>query len=169
MPLLSGPLPAQNNLPFLNIFSDFCMTMQRVLIYICMLTLVVGCKPSKKKQLEKAAMEVMEVHDRSMPETVKLNKLNNKLEMIIAYELDATKQKEYLELSHEMDEADDDMMEWMHNYKEPEEYLPFEEKLVYYQQKKAEIEDVEKRTNECIEKVQKIINKNPWVNEERKK
>jgi hypothetical protein len=164
VPLLSLLQPAIKKLFFWINFFTFVI-MKRVLIYICIFALSIGCKPSKKKQLEKAAMEVMVVHDRSMPQNVRLNKMNNKLEMITARELDKSKQKEYIDLLHQIDKADEDMMDWMHTYKEPEEYLPFEEKLAYYKQKKTEIEDVEKRTNLCIEKVQKIINENPWVNE----
>jgi hypothetical protein len=131
--------------------------MQRVLIYICILTLAVGCKSNKKKQLEKAAMEVMEVHDRTMKDHGELFKLKKKLLAIDLTQLDSIEAGEVSKTIVNLEKADEDMMDWMHNYKSPEEIMPFEEQLAYYREEKKKIEDIELFSNKTKEKAKALI------------
>ncbi len=133
------------------------MVVNRVLIYICILMLAVGCKPSKKKQLEKAALEVMEVHDRTMKDHGEIFKLKKKLVANDLTQLDSIEAGEVSKTIVDLEKADKDMMDWMHNYTVPEEFLPYEEQMTYYKEEKKKIEDIERFTKRVKEKAKSLI------------
>ncbi len=137
--------------------------MNRVIIYISAIFLITSCGANKetkqKKELEKLALEVMEVHDRSMPEHGKLFGYKKKLLAIESSINDSIIKTEITNTIIEMEKADKDMMDWMHQYKEPDEFLPFEEKKTYYIDQKEVIAEVETRTNQLIEKAKQFIDK----------
>lgn len=132
-----------------------------------------GCSGLSKKQkqdkeLEKLATEVMEVHDRSMPNIVELLKLKKKL--ISAHdnhmhmyenanENDSLVRTETMKAALDLEEADKSMMDWMHTYKAPDDFLPFEEKKAYYIKQKKIIENVESFMNETMNRAKEIIAK----------
>lgn len=139
--------------------------MNRVIIYISAIFLVTSCGASKetkqKKELEKLALEVMEVHDRSMPEHGKLFGYKKKLLAIETSVNDSTVKTEISNTIIEIEKADKDMMDWMHQYIAPDDFLPFEEKKAYYIDQKEVIAEVEIRTNQLIEKAKQFIDQYP--------
>lgn len=142
-----------------------------VKVYTYLLSLLLsivffGCSGSSKeqkqnKELEKLAMQVMEVHDRSMPNHGKLFKLKKKLLAIQECYTDSNVLERVNNILIDIEKSDKDMMDWMHNYQAPEEYLPFEEKKAYYLKQKKLIEDIEILMNQTIDQADKLIANNP--------
>ncbi len=105
----------------------------------------------------------MNIHDRSMPDHGKLFKLKKSLLAIYESVSDTLVKKEISSTIEDIDHADRGMMDWMHHYTAPADYLPFEEKKAYYLEQKKIIEDVEKLTTQTIEKAKQIIDAYPSV------
>jgi len=124
-----------------------------------MLTIVVACGSPKKKQLEKAALEVMEVHDRTMKDHGEIFKLKKKLVAIDVSTIDSLIANDISSTILALEKADVDMMDWMHHYKAPDEFVPFNEQLLFYENEKKKIEDIEQFTNQTKEKAKDLINK----------
>ncbi len=135
------------------------MIVKRLLIYICILSMAVACGSSKKKQLEKAALEVMEAHDRTMKDHGELFKLKKKLVAIDVTTIDSLSANEISSVILDLEKADVDMMDWMHKYKAPDEFIPYDEQLSYYKNEKKKIEDIELFTNQTKEKAKGLIDK----------
>lgn len=139
--------------------------MGRLILYISVVFIITGCGISKedkqKKELEKLAMEVMEVHDRSMPEHGKLYGYKKKLLAINETLEDSAEKIQLLKCLEDLEKADEGMMDWMHNYKAPEDFMPFDEKKAYYIEQKKIIEEVEKLTQQVIEQSKQYIAKYP--------
>lgn len=139
--------------------------MGRLILFISVVLLITSCGATKeekqKKELEKLAMEVMEVHDRSMPEHGKLYGYKKKLLAINETLNDSAEKIPLLACIKDLEKADGDMMDWMHQYKAPEDFMPFEEKKAYYIEQKKIIEEVEKLTQQVIEQSKQFIAKYP--------
>ncbi len=139
-------------------------------IYITLLFLLIlsSCGPSKeqilKKQnweLEQLALEVMEVHDRSMKNHGGLFKLKKYIISIDECSTDSITKDKAIVLINNIEKADKDMMDWMHQYTAPDEFLSFDEKKIYYLDQKKSIEAVEIFMNKTIEEAEKFISYNP--------
>jgi hypothetical protein len=134
-------------------------------ISVLFLLIVTSCGQSKevkqKKELEKLAKEVMAAHDRTMDADHygQLRPLKKQLLEIETAQTDSLVKNELINTSIDLDKADTDMMDWMHHYKAPDDFLPFEEQKSYYQDEKKKIEEIEKRTNEAIDHAKELINK----------
>jgi hypothetical protein len=143
--------------------------MGRFTLYLSVLLLITSCGTSKedkqKKELEKLALEVMAVHDRSMPEHGKLFGYKKKLLAINETLSDSPEKTQLLKCLEDLEKADEDMMDWMHHYKTPEDFMPFEEKKAYYIEQKKIIEEVEKLTQQVIEQAKQYIAKYPVTQE----
>lgn len=124
-----------------------------------------GISPEKKqhKELEILAREVMDIHDRTMADYGKLYGLKKKLLTIYDQETDSVQRNMINEIIMNLEKADKDMMDWMHQYHAPEDYLPFEEKKTYYLEQKSIIQDVEKITRSSINDAKKMIEKYPGI------
>jgi hypothetical protein len=153
---------------FLNKFSDFCDSnnhMQKFIIYISLFFIVTSCGGStetkQKKELEKLARGIWEVHDRSMPDHGKLFGYKKKLLALQANTKDSLAEKEISRCILNIEKADIEMTDWMHQYKEPDEFLPFEEKKAYYIKQKEFIVAIENFTNQTIMEAKELIQKYP--------
>lgn len=127
---------------------------------------MIGCSGLSKeqkqnKELEKLALEVMEVHDRSMPNHGKLFGLKKKLFKIQECYKDSAVLNEVNETLLDIEMSDKDMMDWMHTYQAPEDFLPFEEKKAYYIEEKKAIENVESFMNQTMSNANQLINTYP--------
>jgi hypothetical protein len=138
---------------------------KRISIYLFAFSFVLngcGSKESKQnKELEKLAMEVMAVHDRSMPNHGKLFRLETKLISILDCYDDSIVKAEVNSVLLDVEKADRDMMHWMHNYTVPEDFMPFEEKKAYFIEQKKMIEDVEVEMNRTIDRSNQLIKRYP--------
>lgn len=136
-----------------------------IFIGILFTIMVTSCGQSKevkqKKELEKLAKEVMALHDQTMDKEHygQLRSLKKQLLEIESLQTDSSIKMELVNTSIDIDNADKGMMDWMHHYKAPDDFLPFDEQKAYYLEEKKKIEDVEKRINESIEHAKKLIDK----------
>jgi hypothetical protein len=138
--------------------------MNTAILYISLFLLITSCGSKESRQdreLEKLATDVMAVHDRSMADHGKLFGYKKKLLAIDQTLTDSIIKIEIMHTITEIDQVDGEMMDWMHHYQTPEEFLPFDEKKAYYIDQKKRIEDIENRTNEAIEKAKQYIEKYP--------
>lgn len=95
--------------------------MTRLLIFLCLITFFSSCR--EKSTLEQ---EVMAVHDEVMPKLGELNKDRKSLQTILKTTTDDTKKAELLTAISALEKADDGMMDWMSDWKVPNE--PTEQK-----------------------------------------
>ncbi len=112
-----------------------------------------------KKNIENKIMEVMEVHDSVMPKTGNIFKLKKKLSSIEKALNDSIQLKEIYSVKQELVAADDAMMQWMHEFKEADPYMEFEEKMKYYDNEKNKIISVRNLIHESILRAEKTIDK----------
>ncbi len=148
-------------------------TVRYALVLIIPLT-IISCggeskeqkEKKQKKQLEELAQSVMDVHDRSMPDHGKLFGLKKKLLSIqTCYDTDSIAKNEISSNLYDIEKADKDMMDWMHTYSAPADFLPFEEKETYYKEQKKLIEHVETFMTKTMDKADQIIAKYPITEE----
>lgn len=134
-------------------------------IPLIVIFLVTSCGGSieqkQKKTLETLAKEVMEIHDRTMADHGKLFKFEKKLLSIYESQSDSMAKSEINKTLIALEKADKDMMDWMHKYHEPEDFLPFEEKKAYYTEQRDLIKSIEDFTNQTIDDAKLIIEKYP--------
>lgn len=127
--------------------------------------MVTSCGPSKevkqKKELEKLAKQVMDAHDRTMDKDHygQLRILDGRLLNIEIEQTDSNVKNELVNAALDLQKADRAMMNWMHEYTVPADFLPFEEQKTYYIEEKKKIEDIEKQTNEAIDRAKELIEK----------
>jgi predicted nucleic acid-binding Zn-ribbon protein len=112
-----------------------------------------------KKNIENKIMEVMEVHDSVMPKTGNIFKLKKKLSSIEKALNDSIQLKEIYSVKQELVAADDAMMQWMHEFKEADPYMEFEEKMKYYDNEKNKIIRIRNLIHESILRAEKTIDK----------
>lgn len=141
------------------------MKTQNLLFLLSLLFLATACGNNVeqlKAEEDKLASEVMEVHDEVMPKMAEINRLSRELDKYyeanketISDELDGQ-----IELvQRELEKADDGMMGWMANYRQPEalrEEKTHDEIMTYLQEQKALISEVAGQINSSIEEAQKL-------------
>ncbi|GLR17407.1 hypothetical protein [Portibacter lacus] len=117
--------------------------------FIALLVLVYACAP-KSPSLEAQRAQVMKVHDDSMAEMGKIRSYVKKLEEKAKSSSDST---EILNIISELESAEEGMMLWMQDYKEPAE-----DKLEsFYTSEKIKIQKVADAIYKSIENAQKHI------------
>ncbi len=131
------------------------------LISFMLLSCGAGLSKEEKnnKSIENKIMEVMAVHDSVMPKTGNIFKLKKKLSSIEKTLNDSIQLKEIYSVKHELVDADDAMMRWMHEFKEADPYMEFEEKMKYYDNEKNKIINVRNLIHESILRAEKTIDK----------
>ena len=114
---------------------------------------------SNVNEVEKLKAEVMEVHDEVMPEMGNLMNLIKQLKDKIA-DLDSIGggTEELDQLIHNLEEADEAMMAWMRNYKDPSPEMSEEEALKYLQDKMESIREVKQKINSSKAAAEAVLN-----------
>ncbi|MFH6983344.1 viral A-type inclusion protein [Marinoscillum luteum] len=114
---------------------------------------------SSVNEVEKLKAEVMEVHDEVMPEMGNLMNLKKQLKDKIAYPDSIGGSAEELDrLIHNLEAADESMMEWMRNYKDPSPEMSEEEALKYLQNKMESIREVKQKINSSKAAAEAVLN-----------
>lgn len=151
------------------------MQTQNLFFVFALLFLATACGNNVeqlKAEESKLAGEVMEIHDEVMPKMAEVNRLSRELDdyyeankETISDELDGQ-----IELvQRELEKADDGMMGWMANYKQPEalrEEKTHEEIMTYLNEQKELISDVAEQINSSIEEAKKLKESLPQNSEE---
>ena len=124
---------------------------------------LISCGRSKdqiqKDKVKKIADEVMEIHDRSMAHHGDLFKQKKKLVKCYESEKDSIVLKEVQSVILDLEKADADMMNWMHQYKVPDQTTPADEQIAYYTDQKNKIESVETFSNSSLDHAKKLLEK----------
>lgn len=151
------------------------MKTQNLLFVLSLLFLAAACGNNVeqlKAEEDELAGEVMDVHDEVMPKMAEVNRLSRELDNYyeanketISDELDGQ-----IELvQRELEKADDGMMGWMANYRQPEalrEEKTHDEIMTYLNEQKALISDVAGQINSSIEEAKKLKASLPQDSEE---
>ena len=101
--------------------------------------------------------EVMEVHDRVMPEMNPMGNLQRKLKKQAEGRADSAR---YLEASKRLEKAQEMMMTWMKEFKQPEDQGWSQEKAIeYLNGEKEKMREIEEYTEEAIANAQMVLGK----------
>ena len=108
-------------------------------------------------KVETLTKEVLEVHDKTMKQMGTMAKLRTRLKEEWKTANDTAA---YYNAYEDLKQANEDMMDWMRNFKDPEEQdWPEEQKVEYLQEQKQKIDGVEEYIESSIEKAQKVLSK----------
>lgn len=114
----------------------------------------ISCSPKEKKIID-LSKEIMAIHDESMIEHGKIFKLRKNLLSQISSTNDSILKETLTQLVDDLDDADKGMMDWMHTYKAPEEFLPYEERLLYLENEKKKISTIRDQIHNSIIEAEK--------------
>ena len=111
--------------------------MRLLYILLCAAALLTSCKPDIKSDANQALYdEVMLVHDEVMPKMSDIHKLRKQIRKAYPDKSVAGYEASLVVLT-KLEEADEGMMEWMANFKVPEETDATEQKAYLMQEKVA--------------------------------
>lgn len=135
-------------------------TLQIPLLLIFLL--ILGCKEQENtKDSDVRMQQVMEIHDEAMPRMGELSKLVGEMKSRI----DSTERgQEYAEAMEELQEAHQEMMDWMQNFGdrfEPDEIINgkelSEEKKEWLLEEEEKIKAVRENINSSIEMARELL------------
>lgn len=129
----------------------------KYLIFVS-LVFVFACEPSKSEEIKKIKKEALVIHDEVMPKMGALRRARKDL-MLQAdslIEVDSVKAQMLMTASDEIARANESMMNWMRNY-DPEFEGTEEEKLIYFKEQRASIDQVRTAMNESLTKGNEIL------------
>lgn len=111
--------------------------MRLIFTLLCTIALLASCKPNIKSDANQALYEeVMAVHDEVMPKMSDMHKLRKQIRK--AYpDKSVAGYEQSLTVLAKLEEADEGMMEWMANFKVPEETDAAQQKAYLMQEKVA--------------------------------
>lgn len=98
---------------------------------------------------EELKKEVMDVHDYAMAKMGTLHDLESKISAAVDTANEA-QMKDAASKINALRKADEDMMDWMRQYKEPKESLEYEKMVLYFNEQKVLIEQVKVDTDKSI-------------------
>lgn len=129
-----------------------------ILVAIALLSIITAC--NQKNQVEKLKAEVMAIHDEVMPEMGTLMNLQKELKDRISHlhTTDKSMADSLNRLVSQLEEADETMMQWMRNYKDPSPEMGEEEALEYLKSKKESITEVKNKINTSKATAQAVLN-----------
>jgi len=126
--------------------------------------LFLSCGPNKKQQEEKLRQEVMAIHDEVMPKTEELFKLRKNLQKLVD-SLNLAKYPDTIlgnlakQLVVKLKQADEAMMDWMHNYNGGSGIYDHEELMNYLSEEKEKIQNVKSLILESIDSAHAFLQK----------
>ncbi len=122
----------------------------KTIFFMLLLIGFTACK-EKVSELEMARKEVMEIHDKSMAEIGNIIKYRTSLDTMRVQNPDSLK---ISELIVNLNEAEEEMMLWMANYKEPDQ----SELSAFYKDQKNKITLVAEKIFISINESKKYLN-----------
>lgn len=119
-----------------------------------------ACRNEQEDALNQLNSEVMKLHNETMPKMGDMHELKKALKKRSdATSEDSTQLKEaLLEAQLSLSKADDDMMQWMHNYTEGKNLArPFEDKIKFLKAQKDSIQIVNNQIYTSIAVASKYV------------
>ena len=114
-------------------------------------------RPSQVPLIFMEQSEVMQIHDEAMAKMSLIHRNKTILKKALESSTDEANKKALALHIKKLQEADDQMMTWMHNYQVPENNA---DKRQYLLQQKSEIEKVSQAIDLSIKNSNEIINSN---------
>jgi len=135
------------------------MKSMKFLIVIISFLLVVSCNNKIEKEIEALNKVLMKGHDEVMPKSMNIAEVKKELIASVENAPDSIKNTA-LELSTQLQKAEDDMYTWMDNYgKAMNDVKDKNEKLELYKGLQTEIEKIKALTDESIVKAKTFTTK----------
>ncbi len=116
-----------------------------------------SCKSGYSPEVQKLYDEVMVIHDEVMPEMGTIHQLKKQLKKALPNAQGDIDKQVINDNIRMLDFADDSMMDWMHQFKVPEEGSE-EQKLNYLMDQKEKMGLVSKDMKSIIKKAQDAVN-----------
>lgn len=131
-----------------------------IALFMLVFPLVLTSCESPKAKEEKLAKEVLQLHDEVMPKMQDMMRLKKELKKSVA-ELDSTNAEveNVKKLIGDLDQADKDMMDWMHNYNGAQDLYTHDEIMQYLQAEKAKMEKIKQDTDNAINAANTYLSK----------
>ena len=109
----------------------------------------------EEQKVEELKAQVMELHDKTMAQNPQLGQLTTKLKAAAKESADtAVFYNAYMDLAH----AHEDMMGWMHNFKNPDDMaVGPNEKIEYLQAQKDKMAQISEYTDKSISQAEEIL------------
>ncbi|MCX7742947.1 MAG: hypothetical protein N2167_00130 [Flavobacteriales bacterium] len=130
---------------------------------VILIVIVAACGKSLSKEekeakiLEKQINEVMAIHDSVMPKTGEIFKLKKKLSNFEKTISDSIQIQKIFRCKNLLVEADEAMMKWMHEFREADPMLSFQEKQRYYLEEKKKITEVKNKMLSSIDSAKFLL------------
>lgn len=127
------------------------------------LIMLAACKKSPSKETKEAKLieqhiqEVMAIHDSVMPKTGEIFKLKKQLSVFESSIQDSLVLQKIYQTKKMLVDADDAMMNWMHEFREADQMLPFEDKQMYYLKEKKKITEVKIKMLASIDSAKSLL------------
>jgi hypothetical protein len=126
--------------------------------------MIVACGKSLSKEekeariIEQQIHEVMAIHDSVMPKTGEIFKLKKKLSSYESLVTDSVIIQRIYRVKNMLVHADEAMMNWMHEFREADPLLTFDEKQQHYAAEKKKIIDVKIKMLASIDSAKNLLN-----------
>lgn len=124
------------------------------IILILSATFLLGCEDSLQKEREQVYKEVMVVHDEMMM-MQKIRGAQSKLKKMI--ESDSTDVVKYQTAFDQLQVADDAMMDWMRQFKNPPQNTDAKEAIEYLKDQKVKVQKMKEVMIENIDKAKLVV------------
>ncbi len=106
-------------------------------------------------QVETLKKEVMTLHDKTMAQMGEMGQLSSKLKAASATASDTAA---YYNAINDLTQAKESMMDWMHDFENPDKMEVAEaEKVKYLEEQKTKMADIADYTDRSIEKAKKVL------------
>jgi hypothetical protein len=133
-------------------------TIVMILLTINICQFACKAKPEEAKDVTKLFNEVMDLHDEVMPKMSDLHYLKKEIIAIIDLEkLDSTELNNANAISKVLKHTDEDMMNWMADFKKPSKETQPEEAIAYLNGEKVKMDSIKLATDEIIKKAETWI------------
>ena len=149
--------------------------MKKIILFLILILLFVNCNSNKTANTDKNTTETeqttmpewkklkeetMAIHDSSMKYMGELKMLKKQLQEKIKSASGEEKQ-ELQKTLEQVEKADKDMWDWMHNYKQPkEENITPDSLQKFFEEEKKKISIVDKQISEAIKNAKQLLNTN---------
>jgi len=132
------------------------IAMKKILCLAALLVVFASCDDSKE-QIKTLKKETMDIHDEAMKDLADMNRVNRQLKdyMIVAL-MTPEQSQQFSTVLGNMKKAEDGMMSWMAEYKDPKE-MPGQEAIAYLQDQKQKITTNRDDIRAALEAGKKLI------------
>ncbi len=115
-----------------------------------------GCKTDTPVEQRDEYKEIMKVHDDAMEKIGEINDLTNKLQQQTVNQADSLMAEKSKSIQEMLEKADDGMMNWMQEWKVPED-ISKEDLDNFFSDQKQKVDKVSNDIDKAIEEAKKFL------------